>query len=102
MGCALTERPTWRVRAAPAVLSGVDSRRRLFDAQPMTMEIDATLHLNVAVRSIRSAAAAPWVDAVLAGDAGRASGVADAAGGVPFLVTRSLSAMRVYHPICEI
>ena len=81
-------------RAAPGVLGGADPRQRLFAAQPATMQVDAALHLNVAVRSIRSAEAAPWVDAVLAGDAPRASAVADAAGGIPFLLTRSLPAMR--------
>lgn len=94
-GEALAERPAWRVRAAPGVLTGGDVRQRLFTVQPPTMAVDPTLHLDVAVRSIRSAAAAPWVDAVLAGDAARAAAVADAAGGVPFLLTRSLDAMRV-------
>ena len=93
-GEALAERPTWHVRAAPGVLGGADPRQRLFAAQPATMQVDAALHLNVAVRSIRSAEAAPWVDAVLAGDAQRASAVADAAGGIPYLLTRSLPAMR--------
>ena len=93
-GEALAERPTWHVRAAPGVLGGADPRQCLFAAQPATMQVDAALHLNVAVRSIRSAEAAPWVDAVLAGDAQRASAVADAAGGIPYLLTRSLPAMR--------
>ena len=58
MGEALAERPTWFVRAAPGVLSGTDLRQRLFATQPTAMKIDAALHLDVAVRSIRSAAAA--------------------------------------------
>ena len=93
-GEALAERPEWRVRAAPGVLRGVDPRQRLFSAAPETMRLDPALHLDVPVRSIRSAAAAPWVDAVLAGDATRATSIADTAGGVPFLLTRSLPAMR--------
>ncbi len=93
-GEALAHRPDWHVCAAPAVLNGADARQRLFATQPATMQLDPALHLDVAVRSIRSAAAAPWVDAVLTGDAGRASAVAGAAGGVPFLVTRSLPVMR--------
>jgi hypothetical protein len=59
------------------------------------MRLDPSLHLDVPVRSICSAAAAPWVDAVLAGEAARAARIADAAGGVPFLLTRSLTATRV-------
>jgi len=93
-GEALAERPTWHVRAAPGVLGGADPRQRLFAAQPETMQVDAVLHLNVPVRSIRSAEAAPWVDAVLSGDAQRASAVADVAGGIPYLLTRSLPEMR--------
>jgi hypothetical protein len=93
-GEALAERSEWRVRAAPGVLGGADQRQRLFETQPAAMQVDAAPHLDVPVRSIRSAAAAPWVDAVLAGDASRASGIADAADGVPFLVTRSLSTAR--------
>jgi hypothetical protein len=93
-GEALEQRPHWRIHAAPGVLRGSNARQRLFDEQPSTMSIDTALHLDVAVRSIRSAAAAPWVDAVLAGDAVRAAKVAASAGGVPFLLTRSLPAMR--------
>jgi hypothetical protein len=93
-GDALAARPEWRVRAPAGVLGAPDPRQRLFDAPPATMQIDPALHLDVPVRSIRSAAAAPWVDAVLSGDAGVAAAIAHAAGGVPFLLTRSLPAMR--------
>jgi len=93
-GEALAERPDWRARAAPGVLGAADPRQRLFDASPAGMVLDPDLHLDVPVRSIRSSAAAPWVDAVLAGDVARAAMIADAAGGVPFLLTRSLPAMR--------
>ncbi len=93
-GEALAQRREWHVRAAPDVLGGADARQRLFDTSPATMSLDSTLHLDVPVRSIRSAAAAPWVDAVLVGETRRASDIADAAGGVPFLLTRSLPAMR--------
>jgi Uncharacterized conserved protein (DUF2075) len=93
-GEALAARTDWRVRAPAGVLGVHDPRQRLFDARPKGMEIDPALHLNVPVRSIRSTAAAPWVDAVLSGDAGLAVAIADAAGGVPFLLTRSLPEMR--------
>jgi hypothetical protein len=58
--------------------------------------IDPNLHLDVSIRSLKSAAAAPWVDAVLFGDIDLACKIADAADGVPFLLTRSLSAMRLH------
>ena len=93
-GEALAQRPDWQVFAAPGVLTAPDARQRLFEIAPPTLNLDTALHLDVPVRSIRSAAGAPWVDAVLAGDATRARGIADAAGGVPFLLTRSLPAMR--------
>jgi hypothetical protein len=93
-GEALLARPGWHVLAAPGVLTATDPRQRLFDAAPPSLATDAALHLDVAVRSIRSAAAAPWVDAVLLGDQEHARAIADDAGEVPFLVTRSLSAMR--------
>lgn len=93
-GEALAARPDWRVSAAAGVLGARDPRQRLFDALPEGMQIDPALHLNVPIRSIRSTAAAPWVDAVLSGDAGQAVAIADAAGGVPFLLTRSLPDAR--------
>lgn len=93
-GEALLARPDWQVRAAPGVLTATDARQRLFAAAPDGLTIDAALHLDVPVRSIRSASAAPWVDAVLLGNAERARTIANEAGGVPFLLTRSLAAMR--------
>ena len=93
-GEALHARPDWHVRAAPGVLTATDTRQRLFASAPDGLAIDAALHLDVPIRSIRSASAAPWVDAVLLGDAVRARRIADAADGVPFLLTRSLAAMR--------
>jgi hypothetical protein len=46
------------------------------------------------MRSVRDAAGAPWVDAVLSGDAAAARAVVAEAGSVPFYVTRDLDAMR--------
>jgi Schlafen group 3, DNA/RNA helicase domain len=93
-GEALLQRPDWRVQAPDGVLARPDPRQCLFATAPAAMTIDPSLHLNVPVRSIRSAAAAPWVDAVLRGDAAEAAAVAERAGDLPFLLTRSLSAMR--------
>jgi hypothetical protein len=93
-GEALLARSDWQVRAAPGVLTATDPRQRLFAAAPDGLTIDAALHLDVPIRSIRSASAAPWVDALLQGDVARARMIADTAGGVPFFLTRSLVAMR--------
>jgi hypothetical protein len=95
-GEALLERPTWHVHAAPIALTAKDPRQRLFrDAAP-SMTVNAELHLDIPIRSIKSAAAAPWVDAVLLGDGSLAREIAHRANGVPFLLTRSLEAMRTY------
>jgi hypothetical protein len=95
-GEALAGRPVWQVRAPPSVLAASDPRQRLFVAAPAELTVDPVLHLNVPVRSIRSAAASPWVDAVLRGDAGLAASLSEDAGGVPFLLTRSLDTMRAF------
>jgi hypothetical protein len=60
------------------------------------MTFNSDLHLGVPVRSIKSAAAAPWVDAVLKGDVYLAREIAEKAQGAPFMLTRSLQAMRRY------
>jgi hypothetical protein len=93
-GEALLERPDWHVSAAPGALTATDARQRLFTSRPDGLTTNAALHLDVPIRSIRSAAAAPWVDAVLRGDAAQARRIADDAGEVPFLLTRSLTALR--------
>ncbi len=93
-GEALSQRPEWHVQAPDDVIAAADPRQRLFASAPAAMTIDPRLHLEVPVRSIRCAAAAPWVDAVLRGDADAAATIALRAGRVPFLLTRSLSAMR--------
>src|SRR5262249_12734051 len=48
------------------------------------------------MRSIRNAAVAPWVDAVLSGDAALARRIAAEHDPLPVLVTRDLMAMRRY------
>ena len=93
-GEALLQRPDWQIHAPEGVLASPDPRQHLFATAPAAMTIDPRLHLDVPVRSIRSAAAAPWVDAVLRGDVVAAAAIDAAAGGVPFLLTRSLPAMR--------
>jgi hypothetical protein len=93
-GEALLSRPDWRIYAAPGVLNATDRRQRLFNIPPPLLTVDPTLHLTVPVRAIRNPSAAPWVDAVILGDAERAMEIAKGAGGVPFAITRSLPDMR--------
>ena len=93
-GEALLARPEWQVQAPPPVLTASDPRQRLFAIAPDNLTINPVLHLDVPVRSVRSTAASPWVDAVLQGNITRAASIAADAGGVPFLLTRSLADMR--------
>jgi hypothetical protein len=95
-GEALIDRPNWHIHAAPTAQTAKDVRQRLFrnGSRPITANPD--LHLDISVRSIKSVAAAPWVDAVLTGDISLARETAQQADGVPFFLTRSLKAMRVY------
>jgi hypothetical protein len=77
------------------VIDAVEPRQRLFTVAPDNFQLKPDLHLNVAIRQIRSTAAAAWVDAVLRGRQSEAAGIAgEAETGVPFFVTRSLPDMR--------
>jgi hypothetical protein len=89
-GEALRARPAWRVLAAPDALAAPVARQRL-PALPH-LALHPSLHLAVPVRSLRSAVAPAWVDAMLAGDEATARRIA--ADGVPFTVTRDLATMR--------
>ncbi len=82
----------WRVRAAPDILSATDPRQRLGQLPSLTAL--PTLHLDISIRQIRSAAAAEWVNHVLAGDAHAAAALAQSDGAIPFHLTRSLAHMR--------
>jgi hypothetical protein len=92
-GRALAARPDWRSRAAPdAVAPTRTGRQQLYAAAPAGLQTCAALHLDVAIRNIRSEAAARWVEAVLRGDAQQAAAIADA--DLPFFLTRSQAALR--------
>jgi hypothetical protein len=82
----------WRKRAAPDLLTTLDPRQRL--GALTDLQTIAALHLDVPMRQIRNAAAASWVDLLLTGDAKAARAAAEDAGEMPFLLTRSLVAMR--------
>ena len=100
---ALSRRPRWRAMAAPTAATAPDPRQR-FAAPDATQTAapglssritwDHRLHLGAPVRAVHAPGAAAWVDAVLAGDAGPALEIAQASGGVPFHLTRSLESMR--------
>ncbi|MGH7042515.1 MAG: DNA/RNA helicase domain-containing protein, partial [Acetobacteraceae bacterium] len=92
-GTALAARPAWRALAPPGVVGATDPRRCLVAAPASWLRIDPVLHLDVPVRAIRSAAAAPWVEAVLAGREAEAQAIA-ASAAVPVRITRSLDALR--------
>ncbi|OYY05938.1 MAG: AAA family ATPase [Acidocella sp. 35-58-6] len=91
-GRALIQRPDWQVRAAPSVLTTLEPRQRLFVKAPANISVIDALHLDIPIRAIRSAAGAPWVDAVLRGATNEAR--QHAQNDVPFFITRSLTAMR--------
>lgn len=95
-GEALAERPDWQVHAAPIAFAAKDARQRLFAKPSHTITINRDFHLDVPIRSIKSAAAAPWVDALLRGETKEARDISDRADGVPFFLTRSLNDMRRY------
>jgi hypothetical protein len=89
---AETEGIVWRKRAAPDLLTAIDPRQRL--GALADLQTIAALHLDVPMRQIRNSSAASWVDLVLTGNAEAARAVAEDTGEVPFLLTRSLVAMR--------
>lgn len=84
----------WRAVAAPRAVDAAEPAQRLADGPQPWLTLDPDLDLTVPMRSVRDAAAAPWVDAVLSGEVGAARRIAEQAGGVPFLLTRDLDAMR--------
>ncbi|WP_043364672.1 DNA/RNA helicase domain-containing protein [Belnapia sp. F-4-1] len=85
----------WRAVAARRVLEAAEPAQRLAEGQPDWLAIDDNLDLAVPMRSVRDAAGAPWVDAVLRDESDLAWRIAAEAGGVPFYVTRDLDAARV-------
>ncbi len=91
-GQALSRRPKWKIHAAPGVLTAPEPRKCLFRSQPDGMVVDATPHLDIPIRNVRSTRAAPWVDAVLRGKISEAGGIAEQ--DLPFFITRSLTRMR--------
>ncbi|MBU8538597.1 DNA/RNA helicase domain-containing protein [Falsiroseomonas tokyonensis] len=94
-GAVIAATPGWRAVAAPRALHATEPAQRLADSHPPWLTLDPALDLTVSLRSVRSEAAALWVDAVLRGAAAEAAAVARAVPeGLPFLLTRSLAEAR--------
>jgi hypothetical protein len=91
-GRALASRRQWQIRAAPGVLTATEPKQKLFTTPPAELKIDPALHLDIAIRNVRSPAAAKWIDAVLRGN--RAEALHHAGDHLPIFLTRSLSEMR--------
>ncbi|WP_458093708.1 DNA/RNA helicase domain-containing protein [Roseomonas sp. WA12] len=94
-GRVVAESPGWRAVAPPRVLSAPLLAQRLSNEPRAWLTLDEDLDLTVPMRSVRDPQGAPWVDAVLHGDAGAAARIAQEASGVPYFVTRDLAAMRI-------
>ena len=84
----------WRAVAPYRVLDAPEPAQCLVAKQPHWLRLDDALDLTVPMRSVRDSVGAPWVDALLRGDAVQARQIAATGGGVPFYLTRSLSALR--------
>jgi hypothetical protein len=91
-GHALARHGAWQVHAPPDILVAADPRWRL-GALPAARH-QPGLHLDIAVRQIRSLQANAWVDAVLRGDARAARDIAEQCDPLPFARTRDLAAAR--------
>lgn len=90
------DRP-WSVALSPSGIGSGSSLNELWPKEPpasISILEDARLHLVGSARSHRFAGLHRWVDAVLAGDAGRAAEVSRVSGRLPIRLTRSLDDAR--------
>lgn len=87
-------RGSWRAVAAARAVDAPDPVQRLAEGDPPWLDRDEDLDLTVPLRSVRESTGAAWVDALLRGSVLEARAIADAAGALPFLVTRDLAAAR--------
>lgn len=93
-GRVVAESPGWRAVAPHRARSAPLPAQRLANEPQPWLTLDDDLDLTVPMRSVRDPQGAPWVDAVLLGDTEAAARIAQRAGGVPYFVTRDLTAMR--------
>lgn len=100
-GRALQRFPHWRIVASPEVLPphATTPEYTLFEDSASSSQLDASaddsLHLRVAVRSIRAQRISDWVDATLRGDLHRAAEIAREMSDRPSL-TRSLQTAKLW------
>jgi hypothetical protein len=99
-GRALTNFRNWRVVASPEVLPGGTTGPGFIlfeEAAPLPVHVDAddSLHLKIAVRSIRAQKISDWVNAVLTGDQNGALTIAESLTERPQL-TRFLETTRAW------
>ncbi|QQR43550.1 DUF2075 domain-containing protein [Myxococcus xanthus] len=85
---------TWRAIAAPRAVQTRDPVQRLAEGRAPWLDCDEDLDLTVPVRSVRDAAGAAWVDALLRGAVTEAREIANSAGALPFLLVRDLDTVR--------
>lgn len=92
-----TTQKTWDIYASPEAMNGSDSvaGSRLFTEgeKPANLSIENLLHLDVAVRSLKTDFYAEWVNYVIEGDASSAAAL-EAQKSFPIFLTRSLTEAR--------
>lgn len=99
-GRALKKRfENWQVAVSPNAFEGGTSvsMHRLFsdgDSGAVKVQLESTLHLDVGRRSFRAEGVARWVDALIAGDALRASEIVRTCEAFPLIMTRDLEVAR--------
>lgn len=99
-GTALRDRFShWKVAVSPKALehdTSLAGHRLFADGNPGALDIrtEATLHLEVCLRSFRARRVAEWVDAVLAGQPAKAAEIVPDLSGFPMALTRSLATAR--------
>lgn len=101
-GLALKEKfPHWEIVASPEALNGGPSvaGSRLFDGdvpETLVIRVDPAMHLPVSIRSFRAEAMTDWVNAVLSGEADKASRIKETFSDLPIALTRSLERARAW------
>ncbi len=84
----------WKAVAAARAVNAEDPVQRLAEGWPRWLERDDDLDLTVPIRSVREAAAASWVDALVRGAVEEARRIAASTPGLPFLLSREFEETR--------
>lgn len=91
--------PHWHVATSPKALTGDTSvaGNRLFEDNNhagISIQEDTSLHLDVCLRSFRAQRVSEWVEAMLSGNAQKASDIVPSISNFPITLTRSLTTAR--------